>query len=76
MFASNFIIKNRTLKFTRGEELITKFAKTEGIVNDHTMTSNFCSVCGSLMFRVSSGFPGNTILRIGQVDDLELHETR
>ena len=39
------------------------------------MTSSFCSVCGSLMYRVSSGFPGVTILRIGMVDDFEMHET-
>ena len=39
------------------------------------MTSNFCSICGSLMYRVSSGFPGVTILRLGQVDDLKLFET-
>ena len=33
------------------------------------------SVCGCLMYRVSSGFPGNPILRIGHVDDFEKQET-
>lgn len=37
------------------------------------MTSSFCSVCGTLMYRRSSGFPGLTFYRIGTIDDLELH---
>lgn len=28
------------------------------------------------MYRVSSGFPGKSILRIGTVDDFSLHETK
>jgi hypothetical protein len=32
-------------------------------------------VCERQMYRVSSGFPGLTIMRIGQVDDLALHGT-
>jgi len=46
------------------------------IVSGDSMTNHFCSVCGSLMYRISSGFPGKAILRIGQVDDLHLRETR
>ena len=45
------------------------------IASGNTMTSHFCSVCGSLMYRISSGVPGVTILRLGQVDDLELAGT-
>lgn len=75
MFATNFIIKDATLKHVRGQEKLTKFAMTKTIASGHTMTSNFCSVCGSLMYRVSSGIPGVTILRMGQVDDFKLHET-
>ena len=41
-----------------------------------SMTDFFCKTCGSLMYRVSSGFPGIPILRIGSVDDLRLHETK
>lgn len=40
------------------------------------MTNYFCTTCGSLMYRVSSGFPGMSILRIGTVDDFRLHETK
>ena len=75
VFATNFIIKDATLKHVRGQDKLTKFAMTETIATGNTMTSNFCSICGSLMYRVSSGFPGVTILRLGQVDDLKLFET-
>jgi len=40
------------------------------------MTNHFCSTCGTLMYRVSSGWPGMSILRIGTVDDFHLHETK
>lgn len=40
------------------------------------MTNYFCSKCGSLMYRRSSGQPGASILRIGTVDDFNLHETK
>jgi hypothetical protein len=40
------------------------------------MTNYFCSTCGTLMNRVSSGYPGLSILRIGTVDDFHLHETK
>lgn len=38
------------------------------------MTNYFCSTCGTLMYRIGSGFPGVKILRIGTVDDFSLHE--
>lgn len=75
MFATNCVIKNDTLKHVRGQEKLTQFAMTKTIASGDTMTSNFCSICGSLMYRISSGFPGMTILRVGQVDDFEKHET-
>ena len=40
------------------------------------MENSFCSSCGTLMYRRSSGFPGKSILRIGTVDDFHLHETK
>ncbi|KAL8947924.1 MAG: hypothetical protein Q9222_005838 [Ikaeria aurantiellina] len=64
VFATNFIIKNDTLKFTRGEDNITKFNMgAPKIETGHNMENNFCRTCGSLMFRVSSGFLGKTIMR-------------
>jgi hypothetical protein len=40
------------------------------------MEDSFCSVCGNLMYRRSSRFPGMSILRIGTVDDFNLHESK
>ena len=40
------------------------------------MTNYFCGTCGTLMYRVGSAFPGQSILRIGTVDDFTLHETK
>ena len=39
------------------------------------MTNYFCDTCGTLMYRVGSRFPGQSILRLGTVDDFNLHET-
>ena len=40
------------------------------------MEDSFCSVCGNLMYRRSSRFPGMSILRIGTVDDFNLHASK
>jgi hypothetical protein len=40
------------------------------------MTNFFCKVCGTLMYRRSSGFPGLSLPRVGTVDDLSLHDTK
>lgn len=40
------------------------------------MTNHFCDTCGTLLYRVSSGFPGMSILRIGTIDDFHLQETK
>jgi Glutathione-dependent formaldehyde-activating enzyme len=75
MFASNFIVKNETLTHVCGQDKLTTFTMTKTIVNGNSLTNYFCRVCGGLMYRVPSDFSGKTILRIGQMDGLELHET-
>lgn len=40
------------------------------------MTNHFCSTCGSLLYRIGTGFPGMAIMRIGTVDDFNLMETK
>jgi len=40
------------------------------------MTNYFCSVCSTLVDRVSGVYPGKRILRIGTVGDFSLHETK
>lgn len=76
MFASNFIVTDKSLKHLRGQEKLKQFAQSQTIATGHTMTNNFCSECGSLMYRVSTGFPGNSILRIGTVDDFSVQENQ
>ncbi|KAK4954927.1 hypothetical protein LTR10_007119 [Elasticomyces elasticus] len=76
MFASGFIVNDRALQHLKGEDKLATFSRQEGISTGNTVTNHFCSVCGTLMYRRSSGFPGMTVPRIGTVDNLELHSTK
>lgn len=76
MFASNFIVADTHLEHPRGRDNLKTFSQSRTIASGNTMTNFFCSTCGTLMYRVSSGFPGQSILRIGTVDDFNLHETK
>lgn len=76
MFASNFIVNDSALKHLRGEDKLSRYAQNRTIATDNTMENSFCSICGTLMYRRSSGFPGKSVLRIGTVDDHKLHETK
>ncbi|KAK1812871.1 hypothetical protein LTR12_012755 [Friedmanniomyces endolithicus] len=76
MFASNSIVKDSSLKHVKGQDKLTEYSQSKTIASGNNMTNYFCSVCGTLMYRRSSGFPGMSITRIGTVDDLKLHETK
>ncbi|OJJ06573.1 hypothetical protein ASPVEDRAFT_140474 [Aspergillus versicolor CBS 583.65] len=76
MFASNFIIADSHLTHVRGREKLSTFRQSKTIESGKAMTNYFCSVCGSLMYRVGDAFPGSSILRIGTVDDFHLHESK
>ena len=76
MFASNFTVDDTYLKHVRGRENLKTYAQSRTIAAHSTMTNSFCSTCGTLMYRVSSRFPGQSFLRIGTVDDFSLHETK
>ncbi|KAF2865759.1 Mss4-like protein [Massariosphaeria phaeospora] len=75
-FASNFAVTSTSLAHRRGRANLTAFAQSQTIASGNSMTNYFCATCGSLMYRVSSGSPGVSILRIGTVDDFALHETK
>ena len=75
MFASNFLVKASETTHVRGRDKLTKYAQSHTIESGNTMENHFCSVCGSLMYRISSGFPDTLIPRIGTVDDFDLHDT-
>jgi hypothetical protein len=76
MFASNFTIANAHLEYVRGRDNLKTFSQSHTIASGNTMTNHFCSTCGTLMYRVSSGFPDVRFMRIGTVDDFRLHETK
>jgi hypothetical protein len=76
MFASNFTVKNRSLKHLRGEDKLSRWGESKTIASGAFMENSFCSICGTLMYRRSSRFPDMSILRIGTVDDFNLHETK
>lgn len=76
MFASNFTVKDTHLRHIRGQENLKTFGQAETIASQRKMTNYFCSTCGTLMYRVGHSFPGQSILRIGTVDDFSLHETK
>ena len=76
MFASNFTVDNTYLKRLRGKEKLSVFGQSKTVARGHKMTNYVCSVCGTLMYRVGSAFPGCSILRLGTVDDFSLHETK
>ncbi|KAJ6452087.1 Mss4-like protein [Mycena sanguinolenta] len=76
MFASNFVVLDTHLTHLRGRDNLTTFSQSRTIASKNTMTNYFCSTCGTLMYRVSSGAPGKSILRVGTIDDIHLHETK
>lgn len=76
MFASNFTVDNRYLKHLRGQDNLKTFSQAKTIASHNTMTNYFCSACGTLMYRISSGNPNQSIPRIGTIDDFSLHETK
>lgn len=75
MFATNFSLANHNISSIQGEDHITSYLKADGIDSGNTMTSCFCRKCGTLMYRISSGSPDRKVLRVGTVDDFQLHET-
>ncbi|KAI4523877.1 hypothetical protein K525DRAFT_158372, partial [Schizophyllum commune Loenen D] len=58
MFASNFTVDNAYLKHLRGQEKLSVFGQSKTVARGQKMTNYFCSVCGTLMYRVGEGFPG------------------
>ena len=74
MFGSNFVLNTSVTTHTRGKDKLTKYTRSDTTTTGNTMENDFCSVCGTLMYRIGSGFPGVLIARIGTVDDFNLHQ--
>lgn len=45
-------------------------------ISSSSQSSFVLTTVGTLMYRISTGSPGKSILRIGTVDDFSLHETK
>lgn len=75
MFSSLLVVLASETSHVRGREKLTKFAQSKTVESGNTMESYFCSVCGSLMYRISSACPDLLVARIGTVDDFNLHDT-
>ena len=75
MFATNFIVADTHLKHIRGQDNLKSFGQSRTVAAGNTMTNYWCDTCGTLMYRICSGLAGQHLLRIGPVDDLNLHET-
>ena len=76
MFASNFVVSDTHLEHIRGQDNLKTFGQSRTIDSGNMMTNYFCFTCGTLMYRVGASYPGVSILRIGTVDDFNLHETK
>ena len=76
MFSSGFVVNNTYLKHLRGEDKLARFKRKDSIATGNYVENSFCSICGTLMYRRSSGFPGITVPRIGTIDDFSLQETK
>jgi hypothetical protein len=76
MFASLFTVADKHLKHLRGRENLRTYTQSQSVLSGKAMTNHFCSACGTLTYRVPERFPGCSILRIGAVDDFNLHETK
>ena len=75
MFASNFTVKDEDFKWLRGQDKLTRYSRDDTTTTNSDMATFFCSICGTIMNRVSAGFPGANFLRIGTVDDFNLQAT-
>lgn len=75
MFSSLVIVLASETTHVRGREKLTKFEQSKTIESGNNMENHFCSICGTLMYRISSAYPGLLVARLGTVDDFNLHET-
>lgn len=76
MFASNFTVDNSYIKFVRGQDNLSSWGQDKTPTSGTKMTNSFCTTCGTLMWRRSALTPHQSFMRIGTVDDFNLHETK
>ncbi|KAK5110135.1 hypothetical protein LTR62_006269 [Meristemomyces frigidus] len=72
MFATNFCMKDVNIKYLKGGDKLKQVAQSASIASGNSMKDSRCGECGTLMNRQSSGFPGLSFLRVGEVDQLDV----
>ncbi|THY04572.1 hypothetical protein D6D01_10089 [Aureobasidium pullulans] len=75
-FSSIVAVADRSVKFVRGKDNLTKFTMRKTIASGNSMDSHFCKTCGTLMYRCNTESNGILALRIGTVDDFALQATK
>ncbi|KAJ7914574.1 Mss4-like protein [Mycena leptocephala] len=69
MFASNFLVADTHLTHLRGRDNLSTYSQSRTIAAGNTMTNYFCSTCGTLMYRITSGYPGISVLTLFLITD-------
>lgn len=69
-------MKGSHLDHVRGKDNLKTCSQSQTIHSGEAMINYFCCTCDTLMYRLAERLPGLSILRIGTVDDLSLHETK
>jgi hypothetical protein len=50
------VVNESATVHVRGKDKLTKYEQSKTIVTGDSMANYFCSICGTLMYRVSSGY--------------------
>ncbi|KAK3647840.1 hypothetical protein LTR56_007814 [Elasticomyces elasticus] len=74
-FAHNFILKTSDMNWLSGEDKLTRWSQKATIDSGNYMENVFCSICGTILSRQSSGFDGLSFPRVGPVEDIKLQST-
>ncbi|TGJ81094.1 hypothetical protein E0Z10_g7652 [Xylaria hypoxylon] len=70
------MVSSTSVNILQGHEHLTTLVKPDNAASGGAVINTRCDSCGTLMHRVSSGFPGITVVRTGTVEDAGLFETK
>ncbi|KAJ7903222.1 Mss4-like protein [Mycena leptocephala] len=76
MFASNFIVADAHLTHLRGRDNLTTYSQSRTIGRGQHHDQLLLLYVWHAHVPYGSGYPGISVLRIGTVDDFNLHETK
>ncbi|KAI8623571.1 Mss4-like protein [Xylariaceae sp. FL1651] len=76
LFGAGIMVSSRSVKHLRGQDNLTDFMTPGAVASGGAVTNTRCGTCGTLMYRISTSFPGVIALRTGTVDDASLFENK